>query len=168
MNRPSAMSERNEQLARRAHQVFRADLVLDPPITLRGGNALDDYEKPPAFNPRLDEPTDTYLEQYAHYGLTYLDPPSWRHYLPRLIDYALRHYNGPDTPAGGLAIEGLMASLRPPDREPARFASLSPDQRALVTEFLTFLAFDERSGWQEEALELLVDYWEVPEGSARG
>jgi hypothetical protein len=164
------MNDRDEQLARGAHEVFRADLVLDPPITLRGGNALDEYEQPPAFDPRLDEPTDTYLERYAHYGLTYLNPPSWRHYLPRLIDYALRHYNRRETPAGGLAIEGLMASLRPPDREPPRFGSLSPDQRALVTEFLTVLAFDEGSGWQEEALELLLDYWErdVGEGPTGG
>jgi hypothetical protein len=82
MDRPPKVSDRDKQLARRAHQVFRADLVLDPPITLRGGNALDDYEQPPAVDPRLDDPTDTYLEQYAHYGLVYLDPPSWRHYLP--------------------------------------------------------------------------------------
>jgi hypothetical protein len=162
------MNDRNDRLARRAHEVFRADLVVDPSITLRGGNALDDYDQPPAFDARLDDPTDTYLEQYAHYGLGYLDPPSWRHYLPRLIDYALRHYNLRETPAGGLAIEGLMASLRPPDREPPRFASLSTDQRALVTEFLTVLAFDDGSGWQEEALELLVDYWEaVEEARAR-
>lgn len=161
------MNDRDGQLARRAHEAFRADLVLDPPVTLRGGNALDDYERPPAFDLRLDDPTDTYLEQYAHYGLTYLDPPSWRHYLPRLIDYALRHYNLRETPAGGLAIEGLMASLRPPDREPPRFASLSPDQRALVKEFLDVLAFDDQSGWQEEALELLVDYWERDTGEGR-
>jgi len=89
--------------------------VVDPPITLRGGNALDDYEQPSAFDPRLDDPTDTYLEQYAHYGFAYLDPSSWQNYLPRLMDYALRHYNLRETPAGGLAIEGLMASLRPPD-----------------------------------------------------
>jgi hypothetical protein len=57
-----------------------------------------------------------------------------------------------------------MASLHPPDPEPPRFAPLSPDQRALVTEFLTVLAFDEGSGWQEEALELLVDYWGHPGG----
>jgi hypothetical protein len=56
--------------------------VLDPPITLPGGNALDDYETPPAFDARLDEPTDAYLEQYARYGLAFLGPPSWRHYLP--------------------------------------------------------------------------------------
>jgi hypothetical protein len=95
------MSERHKTLARRAHAVFRADIVGDPPITLRAGNALDDYETPPVFDVRLDEPTDTYLEHYAHYGLTYLDPPSWRHYLPRLIGYALRHYNRRETPAGG-------------------------------------------------------------------
>ena len=159
MDRPPEVSDGSDRLARRAQAVFRADLVLDPPITLRGGNALDDYEQPSAFDSRLDDPTDTYLEQYAHYGLTYLDPPSWRHYLPRLVDYALRHYKECDG-RSGLVIEGLMASLRPPERQPPRFATLSPEQRALLGEFLTLLAFDDGSSWQDDAVELLEAYWE--------
>jgi len=39
------MNDRDEQLARRAHAVFRADLVVDPPMTLRGANPLDDYSE---------------------------------------------------------------------------------------------------------------------------
>ena len=45
-----------------------------------------------------DQPTDAYLEGFAFWGLAYLDAQSWRHYLPRLIDYALRR---PDDPGHG-------------------------------------------------------------------
>ena len=60
------------------------------------------------------------LEGFAFWGLAYLDAQSWRHYLPRLIDYALRR---PDDPA--MVAEALVRSLRPPDRYPPRLASLS-------------------------------------------
>ena len=71
--------------------MFSSEPVAIPPLTLRGGNAVDDYAEPPPYDPRIDEPTDAYLERYAFSGVVYLDPVSWRYYLPRLIDYALRH-----------------------------------------------------------------------------
>jgi hypothetical protein len=33
------MNDEDDGLVRRAHEVFRADLVFDPPIALRGGSA---------------------------------------------------------------------------------------------------------------------------------
>jgi hypothetical protein len=107
----------------------------------------------------VDEPTDEYLKRYAHYGLVYLDPSSWRHYLPRLIEYTLRHYRRSDGHTG-LVIGGLLASLRPPEREPPRVGSLSADQESVVAEFLEALGFDDGSEWQDEALELLQEYWD--------
>ena len=55
-------------------------------------------------------PTDAYLEGFAFWGLGYLDARSWRHYLPRLIEYAFRH---PHDPA--MVTEALVRSLRPPE-----------------------------------------------------
>jgi hypothetical protein len=154
------MNERQERIVRLAIEVFRADVSHDPTTTLRGGDSLDDYERPPPYDLVIDEPTAEYLEKYAYYGLFHLDPASWRHYLPHLIDYALRHYSLCDVSAAcGLAIGGLLGSLRPPDRDPPRLASLSAAQEQVLVAFLDVLAFDEESQWQNEALPLLEGYW---------
>jgi hypothetical protein len=124
-------------------------------MTLRGGASVDSYFVPPPFDPDIDKPTDAYLEAYAYWGLTYLDPVSWRHYLPCLIDYAIRHIGEP----GSLITDGLLWSLRPPDREPPRLGSISPRQEEVIVEFLDLLAFDAGSTYQELAMQVLEEYW---------
>ena len=144
-------------IIQRAFEVFQADTAAAPPMTLRGGCAADEYAEPPAFDPALDEPTDAYLERYAFSGLVYLDAASWRHYLPRLIDYALRHIDS--NAPGAMAIDGLLWSLRPPDREPTRLGSLSVAQEAVIVTFLDALAFDDNSAYQNLAMQVLEEYW---------
>ena len=139
----------------RTRAAFRDDAAAIPAMTLRGGAAVDGYEAPPAHDPEADEPTDAYLNAYAYWGLAHLDPASWRHYLPGLIDYALRHLGEP----GEMVTEGLLASLRPPDREPPRLGSLSGEQEAVVVAVLDLLAFDERSACRELAMQVLEEYW---------
>ena len=112
----------------RAFEAFRADVLGQPPLSLRGANALDGYGEPTPFDATADEPTDGYLEGFAFWGTTYLDAQSWRHYLPRLIDYTFRH---PDDPA--MVAEALVRSLRPPDRYPPRLATLGSAQESVVT-----------------------------------
>lgn len=147
----------HEDISRRAFDVFSREIEAIPTTTLRGGDAIDGYDSPPPYDPTIDEPTDAYLERYSFSGLTYLDATSWRHYLPRLIDYALRHIDR-RTP-GTMAIDGLLSSLRPPDREPPRLGSLSPEQEAVVVACLEALAFDERSAHQAFAMQVLEEYW---------
>ena len=80
---------------------------------------------------------------------------SWRHYLPALIDYALRHVDVP----GAMVIEALLGGLRPPDREPPRLASLTKEQEAVVIAVLDVLAFDERSAHRPLAMQVLEEDW---------
>ncbi len=142
-------------IVRRAFDVFRADAETPPPLTLRGGNAVDGYDQPMAFDVAEDEPTDAYLEGFAFWGLVYLDAQSWRHYLPRLIDYASRH---PDDPA--MAAEALVRSMRPPDRYPPRLATLTGEQEDLVRSFLEHIAFgDGLPHLQGEAQQALEEWW---------
>ncbi len=94
-------------------RAFIEDKAATPPITLRAGNRIDDYREPVAFDAALDAVSDTYLEQYP-WGVAYLDPASWRHYLPFLMEYALRHRSSAD-----LIVEALLNSLRPPGPGPA-------------------------------------------------
>ena len=54
-------------------------------MTLRGGHAIDKYDVAAPYEPETDQPSDAYLETYAYWGLSYLDPASWRHDLPCLI-----------------------------------------------------------------------------------
>jgi hypothetical protein len=137
--------------------LFRADVEAVPPVTLRGGDALDGYAHPPNYDAAVDDPTDAYLEKFAFSGLAHLDAASWRHYLPRLIDYALRHLrsNGP----AAMAVEGLLWSLRPPDRQPPRLGSCTAEQQEVIVAFLETLAFDRDSAHQDFALQVLEEYW---------
>ncbi len=144
----------DQEITRRAFEVFQADAASVPPMTLRGGNAVDSYDVPPPYDAQRDEPTDAYIEHYAFWGVAHLDPASWRHYLPRLIDYALRNVEDD----GSLEIQALLGSLRPPDRKPPRLGSLSKEQQAVIVSFLDVLAFDERSAWQDFAMQVLEEY----------
>lgn len=140
---------------RSAFQAFRADTEAVPPLTLRGGHAIDGYDEAEPFNDGRDEPTDAYIEAYAFWGLGYLDARSWRHYLPRLISYAFRR---PDDPA--MAVEAVIRSLRPPDRYPPRLATLTAEQEAVVVTFLEVLALGDHSGHsQDDAQQALEEWW---------
>src|SRR5262245_19771430 len=150
------------QIVSRAVEVFRTDAAAPPPLTLRGGKAVDSYRQPSPFDPAEDEPTDAYLEGFAFWGLGYLDARSWRHYLPRLIDYAFRR---PDDPA--MVTEALVRSLRPPDRYPPRLATLSADQESVVRSFLEQVALGEAfPHLQFDAQQALEEWW-LPNARSR-
>ena len=151
------MTPEREQIVRRAFEAFRADLESVPTITLRGGDALDSYDAPPPYDAALDEPNDAYLEAWAFNALNFLDPQSWRHYLPRLIDYALR--NIASHAPGTMAIDGLLWSLRPPDRDPPRLGSLTPAQKEVVVAALDQLAFADDSVYRADAMQVMEEWW---------
>jgi hypothetical protein len=128
--------------------------VLRPPLSLRAGDALDDYDKePPPFDAVLDSPTDAYLER-NFWGIGYLDPASFHHYVPRLVEYTLDHLG-----AGSAVGEFLISALCPPDLEPPRLSSFSPEQERALTRFLDFLAFTDESSHQESAQRALEEWW---------
>ena len=143
----------HKALLKEIREAFATEAKITPSITLRGGNAIDEYNSPPPFEREVDAITDEYLETYP-WGVSYLDAVSWRHYLPSMFEYALRNID-----KGSLVIEALLSSLRPPDREPPRLASLSPVQEALVTQFLDVLAFSKGSANQELACQVLEEWW---------
>jgi hypothetical protein len=144
-----------DEIVRHAFEAFRADAEALPPLTLRGGNAIDGYDEAEPFDSPCDEPTDAYIEGYTFWGLGYLDAQSWRHYLPRLIDYTFRR---PDDPA--MVVEALIRSLRPPDRYPPRLGTLTAEQEAVVVAFLETLALGDDSGpLQDDARQALEEWW---------
>ena len=59
-----------------------------------------------------------------------------------------------------MAPEGLLYSLRPPDRQPPRLATLTPEQEAVIVAFLEALAFsDDTRLYQEDAMQILDEWW---------
>jgi len=146
--------EQRAEINRRAREAFRADALSVPQMTLRGGYAVDGYDVAPPLDPVLDALTDAYLEAYTFWGLAYLDPGSWRHYLTCLIDYAFRHMDDP-----GMAVEGLIHNLRPPDREPPRLASLTSEQESVIVAFLEEVAFSDDSANRDFAQQVLEEWW---------
>lgn len=132
---------------------FADDIAVDPKVTLRGGKHLDDHGAPPPFDPVTDKISDEYMESF-HCGVAHLDPASWRHYLPKLADYLVRHFN-----QGTLVGEATITSLCAPDRDPPRLATLTPRQEQAVTEVLEFLAFTEGSAHQGDACRAIDEWW---------
>lgn len=130
------------------------DGTAAPSMSLRGGNALDSHHAPAPFDAELDRPVAAYFEAH-HWGLPHLDPISWRHYLPLLLRYALVKLDQTDS----MAIDALLSSLRPPDRDPPRFALLTQQQEQAVIGVLDALAFEEASAWKDEAIVALEEYW---------
>jgi hypothetical protein len=144
-----------EETVRRAFEVFRDDVDAAPPLTLRGGCAVDGYDEADPFHPVEDEPSDPYIERFAFWGLGYLDARSWRHYLPRLIDYAVRRRDDP-----AMVVEALVRSLRPPDRYPSRLATLTAEQEAVVRAFLEMIALaDDTAHVKADAQQALEEWW---------
>jgi hypothetical protein len=143
----------NSDLVKAATLAFKAESAEPPSTSLRGGGALDDYKAPPAFDAQVDKATDAYLERYI-WGLGYLDPRSWRHNVPILIEYSVRHAE-----EGSNVGDALLNSLRPPDRDPPRLASLSAEQEFVVVKLLDYLAFSGISRHQEFACQLLEEWW---------
>lgn len=125
-----------------------------PAMSLRAGSAVDGYETPPPFDAALDAVTADYLEHYF-WGLPHLDAVSWRYYLPILLGHALANLGNPKS----MAVDALLASLRPPDRSPPRFALLSEAQTQMVCSVLEALAFQEDSAWKDPAILALEEYW---------
>jgi hypothetical protein len=142
-----------QEIVQLVRDAFSADAENKPVITLRGGDCLDDYRDPPPFDPELDAVSDEYLESF-HWGLGYLDAASWRHYLPTLTDYVVRHFN-----KGTLVGEALVTSLCAPDRDPPRLATLTHPQEEAVTLLLEFLAFTDGSGHQDSACRAIDEWW---------
>ena len=143
-------------IVRRAFEVFRADVEAPPPLTLRGGDRVDSYDLPEPFDAQVDEPTDAYIEQFAFHAMPFLDPRSWRHYLPRLMDHVFRR---PDEPTG-LVVQALIRSLRAPDREPPRLTTLTAEQEEVIVAFLGEMADDPAyDGNAEDAAQALAEWW---------
>jgi hypothetical protein len=133
--------------------VFATDSEGTPETTLRSGDSIDSNGTAIPFDFERDAVSDDYLTQY-HCGVAYLDAASWRHYLPMLGEFALRHLD-----SNSLVVGALIASLRPPDRDPSRLASLDSLQETVMRELLEILAYSLASVWQEEARQALDEWW---------
>lgn len=140
---------------------FSAEGTAFPAMTLRGGDALDAQREAPPFDVLVDAISDDYLEAHP-WGSGYLDAASWRHYLPFMMEYALRHID-----RASEVTDALLTSLRPPDREPPRLASLSKAQETVVLRFLDVLAYAPGSANVDLAARVLAEWW-TPRPIARG
>ena len=135
--------------------------IEPPPLSLRGGAALDVYDPPPPFDPALDSPTEEYLHGFCS-GLAHLDADSWLYYLPFVLPLALACASCPGDPL----VEAVLWALRPPDRDPPRLGRLSGTQESAVAGLLEYLAFSPVSQNQEFALQVLEEYW-IPDALYR-
>ncbi len=132
---------------------FSAEGTAFPPMTLRGGDALDLDRPAPPFDVLVDAISDDYLEAHP-WGSGYLDAASWRHYLPFMMEYALRHLIEASD-----VTDALLTSLRPPDRNPPRLATLTKAQETAVLRFLDVMAYNADSASMDLAAVVLSEWW---------
>ena len=132
---------------------FSAEATAFPAMTLRGGDALDLDKPAPPFDVLLDAISDEYLEAHP-WGSGYLDAASWRHYLPFMMEYALRHLAEASD-----VTDALLTSLRPPERTPPRLGSLTKVQETAVLRFLDVMAHSADSASVDLAAVVLSEWW---------
>ena len=147
------MSSPHTPLVAEAFAAFSAEGTTFPPLTLRGGDALDAGAAAPPYDVVADAVSDEYLEAHP-WGSGWLDAASWRHYLPFMIEYALRHLDRP-----GEVTDALLTSLRQPDREPPRLATLDAAQERVVLRVLDVLAHAPGSASADLAAQVLSEWW---------
>ena len=136
-----------------AFAAFSAEGSAFPAMTLRGGDALDLDKPAPPFDVLVDAISDDYLEAHP-WGSGWLDATSWRHYLPFMMEYALRHITESSD-----VTDALLTSFRPPDRDPPRLGSLTKAQETVVLRFLDVLAHSEESGSMDLAALVMSEWW---------
>jgi len=124
-----------------------------PAMTLRGGDALDLDQPAPPFDVLVDAVSDEYLEAHP-WGSGWLDATSWRHYLPFMMEYALRRIAEPSD-----VTDALLTSLRPPERNPPRLGSLDKAQETVVLRLLDALAHSPESASRDLAAMVLSEWW---------
>jgi hypothetical protein len=132
---------------------FSSEGTVFPPMTLRGGDAVDLGEPAPPFDVLVDAISDEYLDAHP-WGSGYLDATAWRHYLPFMMEYALRHITESSD-----VTDALLTSFRPPDRTPPRLGSLSRDQESAVLRFLDVMAYSPSSASTDLAALVLSEWW---------
>lgn len=142
-----------DDIIRRSFAAFSSETAKVPPLTLRGGNTVDSYKEPEPYDQAHDEIRDVYLEAFTFWGLSYLDAQSWRHYLPWLMKYVFHHPTDET-----MVTQALIRTLLPPDHYPPRLTTLSPEQEAVLVEFLEEIALTgEGSSDQADAQQALKE-----------
>jgi len=125
-------------------------------LSLRQGDEIDSYETPTPDDLPADwrDVSERELEEHQ-WGFTHLDAESWRFYLPAFLAYSVRHF----TRGESLVIMACLNNLRPPDRVPSRFRTVTDSQRQAVISVLEFLAFGCESDFSADASKVLEEYW---------
>ena len=127
-----------------------------PVLSLRQGAEIDSYDTPtPDDLPAVWRDVSERDLEVHHWGFTHLDAESWRFYLPAFLAYSVLHF----TLSESLVIEACLNNLRPPDRVPSRFSTLTDSQRQTLISVLEFLAFGSESGFTADACHVLEEYW---------
>ena len=147
------MEPKQLDLAIRIVAVFADALASAPTMSLRAAGEIDAGMAPSLHDAERNSPSVAYLEKHA-YDLPFLDAKSWKHYLPLLLAVAVSNAE-----AAPNAVDGLLSSLRPPDRQPPRLASLSAEQEQVLVAVLEFLAFSENSSHSDAACTALEEWW---------
>jgi hypothetical protein len=149
------MRPEQTQLLHSISEAFPSD-VAHAALSLRQGDEIDSHETPaPDVIPvNWRDVPENELETY-HWGFTYLDAESWRFYLPAFLTYSVRYLSR----GKSLVVAACLSNLRPPDKVPSRFSTLSVCQRRTVVTVLEFLAFDSESDFTTDACQVLEEYW---------
>ncbi len=150
-----SMRSEQTQLLDSISAAFPAD-ATHTALSLRQADEIDSYSSPTSdVLPTSWRVVPEQELEAHHWGFTHLDATSWHFYLPAFLTYSVCHLSRGES----LVIADCLSNLRPPDRTPSRFNTLSDCQRQTVVSVLEFLAFDSESEFTADACQVLEEYW---------
>jgi hypothetical protein len=137
-------------------------------ITLHEAEVIDDYgtDEERAAARELDtergweEIPDAYVEECPS-ALYHVDPESWRYYVPRYMEWSIRHFRSSDSFLVDSTIYGFNPSTDATllEHEMERYRTLTAEQAQAVCRFLRYMARHADHADADAADDALRKYW---------
>jgi hypothetical protein len=160
------MDAEGEAVIAAIHEAFRG--VTRGAISLHVAEVLDECgsEEEQATARKLDtedrweDVPDQHIEECIA-ALAFVDPESWRYYIPRYMERSLRNFRTSDSIVSDFTIYTFAGSNVPELREYSlqRYRVLTPDQSRAVYLFLRYMAAHGERADSHVANDAIREYW---------
>jgi hypothetical protein len=109
---------------------------------------------------RWEDIPDQHIEECIA-ALAFVDPESWRYYIPRYMEWSLRHFRTSDSIVSDFTIYTFAGSNEPELREYSlqRYRLLTPHQSRAVYRFLRYMAAHGERADSHVANDAIREYW---------
>lgn len=161
------MDEEARAIIAAIHAAFRG--VSRGQITMHEAEVIDEYgsedERIDARKLDTDQEWEEIPEEHVEEcttALCHVDPESWRYYIPRYMEWSLRHFRTNDSVVSDFTIYTFDPSSTDPvltEYSMERYRLLSADQSRVLCRFLRYMAQNGDHADDVVANEAIRKYW---------